>query len=158
MSEGVTFSRRLPDEESTLELGESWAKSLRAPFVIHLQGDLGAGKTTFTRGILRGLGHTGAVKSPTYAIVESYPLEAFTLHHFDLYRFASPEEWEDAGLDDLFSPDSVCIIEWPQQGGAFTPPADITVSLNHAAQGRTCTATAHTANGQKSLEAWLNSN
>ena len=157
MSEGVTFSRQLPDEESTLELGGSWAKSLRAPLVIHLQGDLGAGKTTFTRGILRGLGHTGAVKSPTYAIVESYPLEAFTLHHFDLYRFASPEEWEDAGLDDLFSPDSVCIIEWPQQGGAFTPPADITVSLNHAAQGRACTATAHTANGQKSLEAWLNS-
>jgi len=102
--------------------------------------------------------HPARTRSPTYAIVESYPLEAFTLHHFDLYRFASPEEWEDAGLDDLFSPDSVCIIEWPQQGGAFTPPADITVSLNHAAQGRTCTATAHTANGQKSLEAWLNSN
>ena len=82
MSEGATFSRRLPDEGSTLELGESWAKSLRAPLVIHLQGDLGAGKTTFTRGILRGLGHTGAVKSPTYAIVESYPLKPFTLHHY----------------------------------------------------------------------------
>ena len=156
MSEGATFSRQLPDEESTLELGGSWAKSLRAPLVIHLQGDLGAGKTTFTRGILRGLGHTGAVKSPTYAIVESYPLEAFTLHHFDLYRFASPEEWEDAGLDELFASDCVCLIEWPQQGGGFTPPADITVSLNHTDGGRDCTLTAHTANGRKRLEAWLN--
>ena len=152
------YTRFLPDEEATLKLGEEWSKQLSAPLTIYLEGGLGAGKTTLTRGILRGLGHTGAVKSPTYTIVESYPLDTFTLHHFDLYRFASPEEWEDAGLDYLFSPDSVCIIEWPQQGGAFTPPADITVSLNHAAQGRTCTATAHTANGQKSLESWLNSN
>ena len=158
MSDFPPVSRFLADEAATLDLGAAWSSRLNAPLVIYLEGDLGAGKTTLTRGILRGLGHQGAVKSPTYAIVESYPLEAFTLHHFDLYRFASPEEWEDAGLDDLFSPDSVCIIEWPQQGGAFTPPADITVSLNHAAQGRACTATAHTANGQKSLEAWLNSN
>jgi len=154
----MSYTEFLADEAATLHLGERAAKLLYAPSVVYLEGELGAGKTTFTRGLLRAKGYTGTVKSPTYAIVESYPLEAFTLHHFDLYRFASPEEWEDAGLDDLFSPDSVCIIEWPQQGGAFTPPADITVSLNHAEQGRTCTATAHTANGQKSLEAWLNSN
>ena len=148
----------LPDETATAAFAAAFSDGLSAPLTVWLEGGLGAGKTTFTRSLLRALGFEGAVKSPTYAIVESYPLEAFTLHHFDLYRFASPEEWEDAGLDDLFSPDSVCIIEWPQQGGAFTPPADITVSLNHAEQGRTCTATAHTANGQKSLEAWLNSN
>ena len=158
MDFGAPVSRFLPDEEATLQLGADWAGTLAAPLTVYLQGSLGAGKTTFTRGLLRGLGYAGAVKSPTYTIVESYILPQFALHHFDLYRFASPEEWEDAGLDDLFSPDSVCIIEWPQQGGAFTPPADITVSLNHAAQGRACTATAHTANGQKSLEAWLNSN
>lgn len=156
MSENVVISRFLKDEEATLQLGEQWAKSLTAPLVVYLQGDLGAGKTTFTRGLLRGLGHTGAVKSPTYAIVESYSLEQLTLHHFDLYRFSTPEEWEDAGLDDLFSDNSVCLIEWPQQGGEFVPPADITLNLIHQENGRSCTLTAHTTTGQKSLQAWLN--
>lgn len=156
MTGGATVSRFLDDEEATLALGASWAASLDAPLTVYLQGDLGAGKTTFTRGLLRGLGHSGAVKSPTYAIVESYPFPAFTLHHFDLYRFGSPEEWEDAGLDDLFGSRSICLIEWPQQGGGFTPAADITLSLNHAERGRTVTLTAHTPQGRKSLEAWLN--
>ncbi|MCP1773390.1 tRNA threonylcarbamoyladenosine biosynthesis protein TsaE [Neisseria perflava] len=156
MNDGATVSRFLPDEDATLQLGASWAKSLTAPLVVYLQGDLGAGKTTFTRGLLRGLRHSGAVKSPTYAIVESYPLADFTLHHFDLYRFASPEEWEDAGLDDLFADNCVCLIEWPQQGGGFTPAADITVSLNHSEHGRNATVSAHTTRGRQNLEAWLN--
>lgn len=156
MTDGASVSRFLADEEATLALGASWAKSLSAPLVVYLQGDLGAGKTTFTRGLLRGLGHQGAVKSPTYAIVESYPLTGFTLHHFDLYRFSTPEEWEDAGLDDLFDGQNVCLIEWPQQGDEFTPAADITLSLNHAEHGRTVVFTAHTTHGRKSLEAWLN--
>lgn len=156
MTDGASVSRFLPDEGATLNLGADWATTLEAPLVVYLQGDLGAGKTTFVRGLLRGLGHVGAVKSPTYAIVESYSLPRFSLHHFDLYRFSSPEEWEDAGLDDLFGSGSVCLIEWPQQGGGFTPAADITVSLNHSEQGRNCTLTAHTAQGRKSLEAWLN--
>ena len=75
------YTRFLPDEEATLKLGEEWSKQLSAPLTIYLEGGLGAGKTTLTRGILRGLGHTGAVKSPTYTIVESYPLDTFTLHH-----------------------------------------------------------------------------
>ncbi|PSJ79986.1 tRNA (adenosine(37)-N6)-threonylcarbamoyltransferase complex ATPase subunit type 1 TsaE [Neisseria iguanae] len=156
MTDGAGISRFLADEAATLALGASWAKSLNAPLVVYLQGSLGTGKTTFTRGLLHGLGHQGAVKSPTYAIVESYPLAVFTLHHFDLYRFSTPEEWEDAGLDDLFDGQSVCLIEWPQQGGSFTPAADITLSLDHAGHGRTFTVTAHTAQGRKSLEAWLN--
>ncbi|UOO81530.1 tRNA (adenosine(37)-N6)-threonylcarbamoyltransferase complex ATPase subunit type 1 TsaE [Uruburuella testudinis] len=155
MSRSAPISRFLPDEAATLALGGSWAASLAAPLVVYLHGDLGAGKTTFTRGLLRGLGHNGAVKSPTYALVESYPLAAFTLHHFDLYRFSSPEEWQDAGLDDLFGR-SVCLIEWPQLGGEFVPAADITVQLENAEAGRMCTLTAHTPQGQKSLEAWLN--
>ena len=92
----------------------------------------------------------------SYTIVESYPLDTFTLHHFDLYRFTMPEEWEDAGLDELFAPDSVCLIEWPQQGGEFTPPADITITLTYTDKGRTCTFSAHTNQGRKSLESWSN--
>lgn len=144
-------SRFLADEAATLDLGAAWSSRLNAPLVIYLEGDLGAGKTTLTRGILRGLGHQGAVKSPTYAIVESYPLEPFTLHHFDLYRFTTPEEWEDAGLDELFAANSVCLIEWPQQGGEFTPPADITATLTHDGDGRKCLLTAHTERGRESL-------
>lgn len=145
----------LADEEATLQLSASWAKSLKAPLVIYLHGDLGAGKTTFTRGLLRGLGHTGTVKSPTYTIVESYTLPLL-VHHFDLYRFSTPEEWEDAGLDDLLIEPSICLIEWPQQGKGFAPSADVTVSLTHTNSGRTCTLFAHTNHGKQSLEAWLN--
>lgn len=156
MTDGAVVSRFLADEEATLALGASWAQSLGAPLTVYLQGGLGAGKTTFTRGLLRGLGHEGAVKSPTYAIVESYAPAGFALHHFDLYRFSTPEEWQDAGLADLFDGKSVCLIEWPQQGGGFTPAADLTLSLNHAEHGRIFTAAAHTPRGRKSLEAWLN--
>ncbi|MBJ1827681.1 tRNA (adenosine(37)-N6)-threonylcarbamoyltransferase complex ATPase subunit type 1 TsaE [Neisseria meningitidis] len=151
MSDLPSISRFLADEAATLDLGEAWSSRLNAPLVIYLEGDLGAGKTTLTRGILRGLGHRGPVKSPTYAIVESYPLKPFTLHHFDLYRFATPEEWEDAGLDELFSANSICLIEWPQQGGEFTPPADITATLTHDGDGRKCLLTAHTERGREGL-------
>ncbi|MDO5073854.1 MAG: tRNA (adenosine(37)-N6)-threonylcarbamoyltransferase complex ATPase subunit type 1 TsaE [Neisseria animaloris] len=157
MTQNTQLTRFLPDEEATLRLGSSWAGTIMAPLVIYLQGDLGAGKTTFTRGLLQGMGYKGAVKSPTYTIVESYPLPKFTLlHHFDLYRFATPEEWEDAGLDDLFAGNCLCLIEWPQQGGTFVPPADLTVKLENAESGRMCTLTAHTDRGRKSLETWLN--
>ena len=155
MSRHAPISRFLPDEAATSALGASWAKSLAAPLVVYLQGDLGAGKTTFTRGLLHGLGHTGAVKSPTYAIVESYPLPAFTLHHFDLYRFTAPEEWDDAGLDDLADGHSICLIEWPQLGEGFAPPPDIGIHLGHTETGRLATLNAHTETGQKSLEAWF---
>lgn len=155
--EPAQITRFLPDEDATLKLGASWAASIMPPLVVYLEGDLGAGKTTFTRGLLRGAGCQGTVKSPTYTIVESYPLPRFTLlHHFDLYRFAAPEEWQDAGLDDLFAGNCLCLIEWPQQGGTFVPPADLTVMLEHHGEGRRCTLTAHTEKGRKSLETWLN--
>lgn len=157
MGTGVLPNRFLADEAATLAFGASWAHALSAPLTVYLQGGLGAGKTTFTRGLLRALGHGGAVKSPTYAIVESYALPAFPLHHFDLYRFASPDEWEDAGLDDLFG-NSVCLIEWPQQGGSAVPPADLTFTLSNQDSGRNAAVAAHTAAGQKSLETWLKQN
>ena len=143
----------LPDEAATLAFGERTASLFRAPVVIHLQGNLGAGKTTFTRGLLRGLGHTGAVKSPTYAIVESYALPQTTVHHFDLYRFTSPEEWLDAGLDDLI-PNSIVLIEWAGQGGEYAPAPDYIIQLEPRAHGRQCTLQACTPAAQKELDQW----
>lgn len=145
----------LPDEAATEALGASLAPLLSAPLTVYLEGGLGAGKTTFARGLLRGLGHTGTVKSPTYALVESYLTADFALHHFDLYRFSSAEEWEDAGLDEYFGAGSVCIIEWPQQGGTRVPAADMTLSIEHQEAGRVCTLAAHTHHGRQILEIWI---
>lgn len=128
----------LPDEAATLALGRAAADYIRAPAVVYLNGHLGAGKTTFTRGYLQGLGHQGSVKSPTYAIVESYALPYCTVHHFDLYRFADPEEWADAGLDDLFGAHNICLIEWPSLGAGYVPAADWRISLETDGSGRRC--------------------
>lgn len=136
MSETAVHDYLLADEAATLAAGNALARALTAPAVVWLYGDLGAGKTTLVRGLLRGLGHTGAVKSPTYAIVESYDLGAQHVHHFDLYRFADPDEWLDAGLSDLFRPDSLCLIEWPLQGGEHVPAADVALTLSHHGEGR----------------------
>ncbi|WP_274584970.1 tRNA (adenosine(37)-N6)-threonylcarbamoyltransferase complex ATPase subunit type 1 TsaE [Neisseria leonii] len=144
----------LPDEAATLALGASWARVLTAPLTIYLQGDLGAGKTTFVRGLLRGLGYRGTVKSPTYAIVETYDSDGLCLNHFDLYRFSSPEEWEDAGLDDTAAA-SLNLIEWPDKGRGFAPPADLTLTLSRDRDGRRAAACAHSAAGQQSLHAWI---
>ena len=144
----------LADEAATLNLGQALAAHLAAPLVVWLEGDLGAGKTTLVRGLLRGLGHHGAVKSPTYALVESYrpPSSNMEINHFDLYRFTHPDEWVDAGLDELFHSEAVCLIEWPQQGGVYVPPADVTLTLNPQNGGRLALFTAHTELGKRSLQ------
>ena len=143
----------LADEAATLNLGRALAAHLAAPLVVWLEGDLGAGKTTLVRGLLRGLGHHGAVKSPTYALVESYrpPNNSMEINHFDLYRFTHPDEWVDAGLDELFHPEAVCLIEWPQQGGSHVPAADLRLALSHAEPGRQLTLSAHSAHAAACL-------
>ena len=155
----VSHTVFLPDEFATAALAQALAAAfsdgLSPPLVLWLEGGLGAGKTSFARSLLRALGFAGAVKSPTYTIAESYPLPQFPLHHFALYRFSSPEEWEDAGLDDLASDGAICLIEWPDKGGAYTPPPDITLALGHADGGRNARLYSHTTHGRKSLEAWI---
>nr|WP_279027818.1 tRNA (adenosine(37)-N6)-threonylcarbamoyltransferase complex ATPase subunit type 1 TsaE [Snodgrassella alvi] len=141
----------LADENDTLKLGERFAQLISPPLIIWLEGDLGAGKTTFTRGLLNALGYNGAVKSPTYNIVETYPFKGFNLHHFDLYRFQNPEEWLDAGLDELITADSIILIEWPQLGGDLAPPADIILNITINGSGRTVLINAVTTNGTKTL-------
>jgi tRNA threonylcarbamoyladenosine biosynthesis protein TsaE len=151
MDDTSVHSGNLPDESATLTLGARMAAALQAGVVIFLHGDLGAGKTTFTRGLLAGLAYHGKVKSPTYTLVESYPLEAFTVHHFDLYRFADPEEWDDAGFRDYFGADTVCLVEWPDKAGALLPQADLTLELDVSGTGRTYRLTARTETGQSCL-------
>ncbi|MBI0133037.1 tRNA (adenosine(37)-N6)-threonylcarbamoyltransferase complex ATPase subunit type 1 TsaE [Snodgrassella sp. W8132] len=141
----------LADENDTLKLGERFAQLISPPLIIWLEGDLGAGKTTFTRGLLNALGYNGAVKSPTYNIVETYPFKGFNLHHFDLYRFQNPEEWLDAGLDELITADSIILMEWPQLGGDLAPPADIILNITIKSSGRTVQINAVTTNGTKTL-------
>lgn len=146
----------LSDESATSALGTIWAQYLLAPCVVYLVGDLGAGKTTFTRALLRAMGHTGTVKSPTYALVESYVFSEKTVHHFDLYRFASPDEWEDAGLDELFEPNCICLIEWPQKGMGVIPAADLVFEFAVCETGRICTVSSGSEQGKRSLDLWQN--
>ena len=117
-------------------LGRQLAGLLRPPLVVYLEGDLGTGKTTLTRGILRGLGHNGTVRSPTFTLLEPYDLGRWRLFHLDLYRLADPEELHYLGLRDLLDQDSVLIVEWPQRGGLALPPADLEIRLAYRADAR----------------------
>lgn len=143
----------LPDEAATLALGARVGKILRGGLSVWLQGNLGAGKTTLVRGLLRGLGYEGKVKSPTYTLVEPYVISGIYLYHFDLYRFVDPEEWEAAGFRDYFNPQSVCLIEWPDKAGDLLPSADIQISLEPSGAGRSATLTAATELGKACLNA-----
>jgi tRNA threonylcarbamoyladenosine biosynthesis protein TsaE len=127
----------LADEAATLKLGAHIAVLCpKQQFTIHLEGELGAGKTTLSRGLLRELGHQGNVKSPTYTLVEQYNLAQRSVFHFDLYRLTDPEELEYIGLDDYMNSNSLCLIEWPQQGGNQLPSPDIIVKLQYDENGR----------------------
>ena len=141
----------LQDEAKTLELGQRLASVLRSGGVLFLQGDLGAGKTTLSRGIVQALGHSGAVKSPTYTLVEPYELDDLKIFHFDLYRLADPEELEFIGVRDYFEAGAVCIIEWPQRGGDLIPPPDLSLALEKAGKGRLARLEACSALGQTML-------
>ena len=141
----------LENEEATLDLGRKLAPQLAPGMLIKLRGSLGAGKTTFTRGILRGLGFEGRVKSPTYSLVELYELSRLDLYHFDFYRFEDPNELIESGLQDAFNETNVCIIEWPEKADKLLPAADIGVTLSMTDSGRTAILTAHSENGKSCL-------
>ncbi|MBI0327482.1 tRNA (adenosine(37)-N6)-threonylcarbamoyltransferase complex ATPase subunit type 1 TsaE [Burkholderia plantarii] len=158
----------LPDEAATAAFGERFAHALdavRAQAVarhaftglqIQLAGNLGAGKTTLVRAILRGLGHAGRVKSPTYTLVEPYVLARengeLTVHHFDLYRFSDPAEWADAGFREYFNAGAICLVEWPQQAGTLLGVPDLVFALDVDGDGRRLDARAYSASGNACLE------
>jgi tRNA threonylcarbamoyladenosine biosynthesis protein TsaE len=130
----------LPDEAATLRLGAALAPGIAPGRVLHLRGDLGAGKTTLARGLLRALQYPGRIKSPTYSLVELYALSRLNLYHFDFYRFEDREEWLASGFRDYFNPQSACIVEWPERAGDLLAPPDLEIRLRIDASGSTATA------------------
>lgn len=141
----------LPDEAATLEFGAALWRAVYGGGLIFLSGDLGAGKTTLARGLLRAAGVTGAVKSPTYTLVEEYRLEGRMLYHFDLYRLGGAEELEWMGIRDYLEREALCLIEWPERGAGVLPHADLHLHLEPVAEGRQVEISAATERGQAML-------
>ncbi len=141
----------LADEAATLACGARFAKVMQAGLVVYLHGDLGAGKTTFVRGVLRGLGYQAKVKSPTYTLVELYTVSRCQLYHFDLYRFNSEEEWDAAGFREHFNAQSICMIEWPEKAEHVLPEPDIHVHFSILKEARKIQFSARSALGKQCL-------
>ena len=155
LDSSLDFEREvgLSSEAATAHFGAGLAGCLlkaNAPIaVVYLHGDLGAGKTTLVRSILRGLGHEGSVKSPTYTLVEEYDLPNLKVYHFDLYRLADPEELEFMGMRDFLDPNLVqakrvlCFVEWPEKGGALLPSPHVALTMNIVGESRRCSVAAN---------------
>lgn len=151
-----TIALHLSDTAATERLGAALAPGLEGGMVVALRGDLGTGKTTLVRGVLRARGWEGPVKSPTYTLVEHYAFSSLYFYHFDFYRFADPSEWETAGLAECFRGDSVCLVEWPERVAQWLPPPDLDIALTHmtaADGGRDAVLSARTAAGNRCLAA-----
>src|SRR6185503_1077550 len=144
---------KLPNEASTLRLGEALAAGAAPGTVLFISGDLGAGKTTLVRGLLRALGYAGRVKSPTYSLVEPYELSSLHFYHFDFYRLKNNFEWEQAGFREYFNAAAMCVVEWPERAAGLLPQPDLDLQLLFEGEARRAQAAAHTEAGG----AWLSS-
>lgn len=142
------------DEAQLVAAARRLAPLLRGGGIVHLSGELGAGKTTFARALLQALGVGERVKSPTYSLIESYRVGELDIHHLDLYRLADPGELEWLGVSELWDGAALVLIEWPERGAGAMPPADLTLRLAHSAARRSLLAEAATARGTVWLTEW----
>src|SRR3954464_2947254 len=139
----MSLDLKLPDPAATEALGAALASGARPGRVMHLRGDLGAGKTTVVRGLLRSLGHAGRVKSPTYTLVEPYELSSLHLYHFDFYRLKDRSEWSQARFRVYFNARVLCVFQWPERAGNLLRPPDLQVQLDFHGEARLARLTAH---------------
>jgi len=143
----MLLERIVATEVDTERLGAALAPQLRPGLVLFLHGELGTGKTTLVRGVLRGLGYTGAVKSPTYTLVEPYQMGGLAIYHFDLYRLNDPEELEFLGMRDYLEGKGVCLVEWAERGAGVLPVPDVDIAIERQEEGRVVRFTSRTENG-----------
>jgi tRNA threonylcarbamoyladenosine biosynthesis protein TsaE len=141
----------LASEKDMLNFGARLAAAIQGGAIIFLNGPLGAGKTTLTRGFLQQLGYTAKVKSPTYTLVEPYDINGRMIFHFDFYRLNSPAELEFIGIQDYFTPDAICLIEWPEKGFPLLPAPDLICDIIFNKTGRDIVITAQSEKGQETL-------
>jgi tRNA threonylcarbamoyladenosine biosynthesis protein TsaE len=153
-SDTARFASATIDEAQLVELAARLAPLARRGGFVHLTGDLGAGKTTFARALLRALGIGERVKSPTYSLIESYRVSDLDIHHLDLYRIADAGELEWLGLGDLWGANALVLIEWPERGSGHLPPPDLAIELQHVGTGRALKAFACSERGLEMLSAW----
>lgn len=146
----MSYAVEVEGEEAMQRLGADIARALVGRGVVYLEGNLGMGKTTLSRGMIRGLGHEGAVKSPTFTLVEPYELATAQVYHFDLYRLVDPEELEFLGVRDYFSAGNLCLVEWPEKGHGVLPRPDLRITIDVKGAGRRLLLTAETEHGQAS--------
>ena len=146
----------LADEAATAAFAIRLAGTLKAGMVIYLRGDLGAGKTTLVRALLRALGFTGRVKSPTYTLLEQYEAGGLHLRHFDLYRFRDENEWEATGFSEEFDGHNVCLVEWPEKAPGLVPQADMEIVFEILSVGRNVTISSNTATGRECIRSLQN--
>lgn len=143
---------KIPDEKGMEFIGRCFAKTDTQDLTVYLNGNLGMGKTTLSRGIIRGYGHTGSVKSPTYTLVEPYEVGSQQIYHFDLYRLADPEELEYLGVRDYFAQAAIRLIEWPEKGRGLLPVADLDINIELDGRGRKAQFVAHSETGLKTIK------
>lgn len=157
----MAYTYLLPTPDDTELLGAALARAcgqvrekiLERGLAVRMEGNLGAGKTCFVRAFLRALGFNGAVKSPTFTLVETYSVLGMELNHFDFYRFEDPLEFEDAGFSEMFGPGFICFTEWSERAGGLLPRSDLTIRLEHSGSGRSAEVSSGSDLGSSVLEA-----